>query len=181
MRPLICVNRWGILLLVLCLFAATRPLLLDSEMHRGSDSASGFPGWSAAPLPAGLIPLAPGAKEKRFTGQFPGKIGVFSDGRATWIVRWIARPSRKLHPAADCLRATGYAVAPRPIFAANDGTHWGVSAASRKSENLIVRERIVDAGGREFTDVSAWFWAAVLEKSTGPWWSVTRMEYGAAR
>jgi len=36
-----------------------------------------------------------------------------------------------------------------------------------------VCERIEDARGLAFTDASAWFWAAQLGRSTGPWRAVT--------
>jgi len=34
-------------------------------------------------------------------------------------------------------------------------------------------ERIEDARGLAFTDASAWFWAAQLGRSTGPWQAIT--------
>ena len=142
-------------------------------------SAAGFPGWTAAPIPSGLTPLALSPREAKFAQQFPGQIAAFTDGHSTWLVRWLSHPTRKLHPATDCLRATGYTVVPEPIFAAHDGTHWGTLTATRGSEILLVRERIIDAQGHEFTDVSAWFWSAALEKSQGPWWCLTRIEASA--
>jgi hypothetical protein len=169
-------NHTGSLFLLLCALAALRPLLKVSVSRDGVGSGGGFSGWVAAPLPNGLTPLALSPRDVRFAEQFPGRIAAFADGQSTWIVRWVARPTRKLHPASDCLRATGYAVMPEPIFAETNGAHWGVVSASRGPEKLIVHERIIDASGREFTDVSAWFWAAVLEKSKGPWWCLTLIE-----
>jgi hypothetical protein len=166
----------GLLFLLLCVLAALRPLGTDQRLRTDSAEDTGFPGWSSAPLPSGLAPLELNPRDARFAEQFPGRITAFTDGRSTWIVRWLARPTRKLHPAADCLRATGYTVTPEPIFAAADSSHWGVVSASRGREKLIVHERIIDPDGREFTDVSAWFWSAVLEKSKGPWWCLTRIE-----
>ncbi|HEY4246053.1 MAG TPA: hypothetical protein VGM64_04300 [Lacunisphaera sp.] len=169
-------NRTGILFLLLCALAALRPLLTVSISRNEVGSGAGFPGWFAAPLPSGVTPLALSSRDVRFAEQFPGQIAAFADGQSTWIVRWVARPTRKLHPASDCLRATGYTVMPEPIFAEANGAHWGVVSAVRGPEKLIVHERIIDASGREFTDVSAWFWSAVLEKSPGPWWCLTRIE-----
>ena len=166
----------GLLFLVVVVLAALRPMVMGPEMREDSTSDVGFPGWLTAPLPPGLSPLELSPRDTRFAGQFPGRIAAFSDGRSTWIVRWLARPTRKLHPAADCLRATGYTVTSEPIFAAADGSHWGVVKASLGPEKLVVRERIIAAGGGEFTDVSAWFWSAILEKSKGPWWCLTRIE-----
>ena len=164
----------------ICALAALRALGPDRSWSAGTESANGFPGWSAAPIPTGLSPLALDAREVRFAREFPGQIAAFTDGYSTWIVRWLRHPTRRLHPACDCLRATGYTVKPEPIFVVNDGTHWGTLTAMRGPERLLVRERILDAKGREFTDVSAWFWAAALDQSAGPWWCLTRIEAGAA-
>jgi len=43
----------------------------------------------------------------------------------------------------------------------------------RDGKHLLVRERIYEAAGeRSFTDVSSWYWAAVLGRSVGPWWAI---------
>lgn len=169
-------GRTALLFLLLCALAALRPLLKVSVSRDENRSEVRFPGWVTAPLPTGITPLALSARDVRFAEQFPGRIAAFADGQSTWIVRWVARPTRKLHPASDCLRATGYTVSPEPIFAEANGAYWGAVSASRGPEKLVIHERIVDASGREFTDVSAWFWAAVLEKSNSPWWCLTRIE-----
>jgi hypothetical protein len=39
-----------------------------------------------------------------------------------------------------------------------------------------VYERIYDVAGNSWSDVSAWYWAALLGKSAGPWWSVVIAE-----
>jgi hypothetical protein len=72
-----------------------------------------FAGWpdnfEGRPLTA--LPLT--AAETRFAAGFPGRTARFTDGRREIIMRWIAAPSRKLHPASDCLRSTGYSIQPR--------------------------------------------------------------------
>jgi hypothetical protein len=161
-------------LYIFCLAAALVPLRSTSALHANNSDA--FSGWASAPLPHDLTSLKPSAREARFAVGFPGQIGVFTDDTRTYVVRWVRTPTRKLHPASDCLRALGYAVKPMPIFASGDGTHWGVSAAQRDAESLRVRERIIDSAGREWTDVSAWFWAAALGRGAGPWWAVTIFE-----
>lgn len=162
--------------LVLCVLAAFRPMMSNGGSEVGNAAVSDFPGWAALPGLAHFTPLSLSPRDARFAEQFPGKISAFGDGQYIWIARWVAQPTRKLHPAADCLRAVGYSVHPEPIFADNSGAHWGVISASHGSGKLTVRERIIDRAGREFTDVSAWYWAAVLEKSTGPWWCLTRID-----
>src|SRR5450432_4552881 len=72
-----------------------------------------FPGWRAVPLSLSNLKLMPlDAKTQQFAAEFPGKIGVFSDGHKTRIVRWVLQPTRKLHPSSDCLRAAGYRIQP---------------------------------------------------------------------
>jgi hypothetical protein len=163
-----------VLLFILCLAAALAPLR-STPAQRGN-SSDAFPGWATAPLPTDLTPVASSAREARFAAGFPGQIGVFTDGTRTYVVRWVRTPTRKLHPASDCLRALGYTVKPTPIFASADRSHWGTSSAQHGSEQLRVHERIVDSVGHEWTDVSAWFWSAALGRSAGPWWAVTILE-----
>jgi hypothetical protein len=163
-----------ILLFLLCLTAALVPLRSTTAQYNNDSDT--FPGWSSAPLPTGLTSVAPSAREARFAAGFPGQVGVFTDGTRTYVVRWVRTSTRKLHPASDCLRALGYEVKPTPIFAASDGTHWGTSSAQRGTEQLRMRERIVESTGREWTDVSAWFWSAALGHNAGPWWAVTIFE-----
>jgi hypothetical protein len=165
------------LLLFLCVLAAWIPL--RSRSIPRDDFSGPFPGWKTVPLPIGLSPAAADACTVRFAADFPGEIGVFTDGARTYVVRWVRTPTRKLHPAADCLRALGYKVQPMPIFAASDGSHWGSSSAQHGVEQLRVRERIVDSAGREWTDASAWFWAAAFGRSSGPWWAITIIEPNA--
>jgi len=162
-----------------CFFAALRPWVGGHASEPVDAIAGGFPGWTVLTELSQTNPRALSPRDAGFARQFPGKISAFDDGTYTWVARWIAQPTRKLHPAADCLRASGYVVHPEPIFAGNGGDHWGVVSAVRGPEKLTVRERIVDRDGGEFTDVSAWYWAAVLEKSRGPWWCLTRIDAGA--
>lgn len=162
-----------------CFLAALCPWIGESAPGPVNAIAGNLPGWTVLPELSQANPRALSPRDAGFARQFPGKISAFGDGQYTWVARWVAQPTRKLHPATDCLRASGYVVHPEPIFAGNSGDHWGVVSAVRGAEKLTVRERIVDRDGGEFTDVSAWYWAAVLEKSRGPWWCLTRIDAGA--
>jgi hypothetical protein len=111
-----------------------------------------------------------GAIEQRFARRFPGAIARFTDGERVLIVRHVSRPTRQLHPAEDCFRALGYAIGrPRPVVE-SDGS-WSCFIASRDGRDLRVCERIDDREGREWTDASAWFWAA--QYGGGPWRALT--------
>ena len=129
-----------------------------------------------------LTPLPLGERDQRFARDFPGQVGRFHDGQRELILRHVARPTRRLHPASDCLRAVGFAIEPLPARRGPDGTTWGCFAARRASgagaaEHLTVCEQIRDATtGRTWPDASSWYWPALAGGTTGPWWSTTMVE-----
>ena len=156
---------------VACALAALAPVL-PQPTAASADAA--FPGWpmtfDGRPLhPRPLLP-----REQRFAAAFPGRIAAFADGRRLYVVRWVTRATRRLHPAADCFRGAGYAIEPRPLRRDAAGRAWGSFVAVRGETRLLVRERIVESNdGAAFTDASSWYWAALLGRSDGPWWAWT--------
>lgn len=124
-------------------------------------------------------PLAMSDVEQRFAKRFPGAIGRFTDGQSTWVLRQVERPTRMLHPATDCYQGLGYIVRAERLVATSGGLERCFIAA-RAGETLEVCEHIVDAKGRVFTDTSAWYWAAMLGRSRGPWRAMTRATSSAA-
>lgn len=124
-----------------------------------------------------IRPLAPSAIELRFALQFPGSIARFASGAGTIVLRDVERPTRRLHPATDCFRGLGYAIADERLERGHDGGDdvrlWRCFTARKGGIGLDVCERIVDADGLAFTDASSWYWAAVLGRSRGPWRAVT--------
>jgi hypothetical protein len=120
-----------------------------------------------------LQPLALSPVEARFAAQFPGAIARFSAGSRTVVLRDVERPTRKLHPAVDCYRGLGYAIAAERLERDSRDHRWRCFTASRDQRGLRVCERIVDADDQAYTDVSSWYWAALLGQSKGPWRAVT--------
>lgn len=124
--------------------------------------------------PLAQLPLSP--LEARFATRFPGAIARFSDGRQQWILRHVTQPTRQLHPAADCFRAAGFSIDTPRAHTADDGSAWTCFIAERDGQRQRVCERIIAgtlaAPTRAWTDVSAWYWAA-LTTSSGPWWAQT--------
>ena len=110
-------------------------------------------------------------REIAFARDFPGRIRRFSDGKREIIIRWIGVPTRRLHPAADCLRGIGYSIAPLPARRDVDGHAMGCLRASHGADVMTVCEVIRDAQGAAFPDVSAWYWNALFGATQGPWWS----------
>lgn len=127
-----------------------------------------------------LRPLALSAVERRFADRFPGAIGRFTDGHSVVVLRHVTAPTRMLHPAEDCYRGLGYRVrshaleqdvSPRPGAAPR---LMRCLVVEKKGQRLRVCENIIDAQGQTFTDTSAWYWAAVMGRTQGPWLAVTK-------
>lgn len=133
--------------------------------------------WDGRPLrPLALTPV-----EQRFAARFPGAIGRFDDGERVIVLRSVTRPTRMLHPAADCFRGLGYRVeqvrlehdAKQRLWRCFEATAPG---GERLPIRLRVCERIEANDGSAFIDPSSWFWAASLGNSSGPWRAVTVVE-----
>lgn len=150
------------LLPLLALLAAAASLLPD----RAAVPAAPRPWpatWEGRPLaPLPLIPA-----DRALTADFPGRVARFSDGRGQVVLRRVAAPTRRLHPARACFRALGYELTPAPAGAGARG--GSCFMATRDGEVLRVCEEVRDADGRRFADVSGWYWAALLRRSRGPW------------
>ncbi len=161
---------WGLGLgLAFCL-----PWLLSAEPSVTLDDP--FPGWPSQYQGENLVQLPLTPREERFGEGFPGRMGRFHDGRREILLRWIAAPTRRLHPADQCLRGHGYEVEHQPSERDAEGRPWTVLLAQDGTVSLRLHEAIRDAEGRQWSDVSAWYWAALLGQSQGPWWSIVLAE-----
>lgn len=167
-RRLFCV------LLLLHGLAALVPLVLPHP--RTEHATQVFGGWPKQIDSRPLLELGLSEQERLFVQGFPGHVGRFSNGSRELVLRWITRPSRNLHPAQDCLKGVGYRVTPQPLRVDTEGHHWGCVRAERNGQTLRVCERVYDEAGGSWSDVSSWYWAAILGKSAGPWWAVTVAE-----
>ncbi len=155
---------------VTCALAALAPIGVVAP--RTTATADGFPGWPASFEGRALTQLPLTAIEERFQQNFPGRVGRFSDGRREIIMRWVAEGTRKLHPSADCFKANGYQLTAQPVNIKGE-QRWAGFLATRGAQTFDVRERIVDAAGGQWSDVSAWYWAVQLGQTSGPWWAIT--------
>jgi hypothetical protein len=147
--------------------------------HGGAGSVTGgdgFPGWPGAHEGRVLQELPLGEREAGFARGFPGRTARFWDGRREIVMRWVAEPTRRLHSAADCLRAVGYAIAPLPVRRDAAGRLMGCFRAHGPAGDLSVCELIRDGDGGSWPDVSAWYWHALLGIGRGPWWSIVVAE-----
>ena len=176
-------QQWPFAALALALWCAMLPLGLTRAAAPATAPHAEWPTHYRGQV---LQPLAVSAVEQRFAAQFPGRIARFAvaDG-SELVLRDVDRPTRMLHPAADCYRGLGYRIADARLEQDADGRLWRCFAATREGQGdatrLRVCERIAGADGRAWTDTSAWFWAALLADkggpgSGGPWQAVTTVE-----
>lgn len=157
-------TRW--LILATALAAATAPLLPERTAAPPPPVE-----WPATFEGRALTPIAPAAVDAVIARDFPGRIARFSDGRRQIVLRSVTTPTRQLHSARDCFAAIGYAVTPAPM---RDSASCFI--ADRSGKRVRVCERITDAAGTSFAEVSSWFWPALLGNSKGPWLAATTVE-----
>jgi hypothetical protein len=170
-------QQWPYALIALALWCAMLPL--GATRASASPNAAAHAEWPSEWRGQALRPLAMSAVEQRFAAQFPGRIARFAvaDG-SELVLRDVNRPTRMLHPAADCWRGIGWRIEATRLARDDDDDAllWRCFEATKDGQRVRVCERIVDARGQSFTDTSAWFWAASLQQSSGPWQAITRVE-----
>jgi hypothetical protein len=159
------------LFLILAAAASAIPAFTGPRSSKPMDSSGMNMQWPSRFEGAALRELALSDRERSFAEGFPGRTARFTDGRRELIIRWVTRETNEVHSAATCLQATGYTIVPRPMTIDSAGLRWSRFEASRDGERLDVRERIADESGNQWTDLSAWYWAALLGDTSGPWWS----------
>ncbi len=155
-----------------CLLAAALP---GAPVCGATGLASAFPGWPAAFEGDPLEPTPLEAREEAFSRAFPGRLARFACGGRVVILRWVTRPTHRVHAAADCLRSAGWRIEPGALHADPSGA-WTTFTAVRQGERMSVRERCADRDGRTWPDVASWFWQALADRAAGPWWVVTVVE-----
>ena len=123
-----------------------------------------------------LTPLKPAPEDALLTRSFPGRVARFSDGHRQIVLRQLPAPTRRLHPASDCFRATGYGIHPAPMQLAEGRGPSSCFLAVRGGRTFRVCERISGADGRSWPDVSSWYWSALLDPASGPWLAALTVE-----
>jgi len=169
-------EHWPHALVAVALWCAMLPLALTKSAQPPM-AAAPHSEWPRAWHSQALQPLAMSAVEHRFAAHFPGRIARFAvaDG-SELVLREVQRPTRMLHPAVDCWRGIGWHIEATRLETDAQALLWRCFEASLDGQRVRVCERIVDADGQAFSDASAWFWAASLNRSRGPWQAVTRVE-----
>lgn len=127
--------------------------------------------WPARYEDRPLTPLPMTERETGFLAGFPGRVARFTDGDREIIIRRVDSATRRLHPAADCLRGAGFSVTPLPAQKDAAGDLMSCMEARRPGEAMKVCEVIRDGKGRSWSDASSWYWHALWSAGSGPWWS----------
>jgi hypothetical protein len=169
-------QQWPYALVAVALWCAMLPLgATRSPVAPAATKAQAE--WPTSWRGQALRPLARSAVEQRFAAQFPGRLARFAlaDG-SELVLREVQRPTRMLHPAADCWRGIGWRIEATRLARDDESLLWRCFEAVNAGRRVRVCERIVDARGQSFTDTSAWFWAASLQHSPGPWQAITKVE-----
>ncbi len=161
--------------LIICGLTCLVPFIpIDKKTNNHTDIS---PNWPTQINNLALKVLSLTEKETVFNQGFPGEISRFTDGNREIIIRWTTQPTRKLHPSVDCFKANGFLTEPLPLHLDKNGNKWSQFTATKADQCLTVSERIYDSKSKSWTDVSAWYWAASLKQTKGPWWAVTIAEY----
>lgn len=160
--------------LALTVIAALVPVVFTRSEER-SILTSAFPGWPKEYNGRILQQVPPKKADAAFYQEFPGKIQCFAQGGRRIIIRWVAKPTRQLHPSSDCFRGLGYDITYKPLETDVNGIRRSCFEAAKDGKSFAVKERIYDDVGGNWTDISSWYWAALLGKTHGPWWSIVEI------
>ncbi len=159
---------------VACALALTATFL--PERAPSEPNLQAFGGWPTVYEGQRLTEEPAPPELAEFYRHFPGKVAYFRSGSTRYVFRFLTAPTRRLHPARQCYRASGYDTSHERSCRREDGQRYGCFTARRGTDAVRVSERLYDASGASWTDVSAWYFAAMLGDSQGPWWSVTIAE-----
>lgn len=145
--------------------AAILPTINFTNAHSRGSMAE-FPGWPEKWQDKYLESIPLTQTEQVFSETFPGKLAVFSTGPEKLIYRWVTRPTRQLHSSADCLKASGFKIEKDrggKFLAVSPEGYWYIveeSVSSIESEDT-------------WSEISQWYWQAVMKRTEGPWMAVT--------
>jgi exosortase/archaeosortase family protein len=128
-------------------------------------------GWPEFFEGAPLVPVGKSERLGDMAGGLAGEMRVFAQSGRMVLLRRLRASSRTVHPVADCFRARGFRVAAQRVVKDEGGALWSEFEAERGADFWRVRERWRDERGHQWTDVSAWWWAAQKAQSGGPWWA----------
>src|SRR5712671_6872729 len=110
-------NRWSSLAIGLAAIAAAAAPFYPTTVARPITVAD----WPSDYDGRAITHLAAAPEDRLLARNFPGSLARFSDGHRQIVLRRVTAATRQLHPARDCYRALGYAIAAAPMRIAPDG------------------------------------------------------------
>ena len=131
--------------------------------------------WPETILDSKITEVPLSHQDKIFLADFPGKVARFQSMNNEYILRYITRPSKKLHSSAVCLSSNAAEISYLPLWKDPQGRLWSQFDAKWRGRKLLVKEIILDKNDQSFSDASSWYWKAILNKSEGPWLSITQI------
>ena len=132
--------------------------------------------WPKTILDEEIIQTPLSEQDKIFLAYFPGKVARFKSTNKEYILRYVTRPSRKLHSSALCLSSNAAEISYLPLWKDSKGRLWSQFNAKWRGKKLLIKEIIIDKTQHSFTDASSWYWQAIFNKSEGPWLSITQID-----
>jgi exosortase/archaeosortase family protein len=153
-------------LTIAALCAAAAPSFSGTDIAQRSHNAPEIDHFYGHPITK--IALSP--VEENFYAHFPGSIAIYEGRDFKLIVREVTRATRKLHPASHCLRAEGFHIGDKTTITDDEENRWLTYTASRNGNEWNVRERITQkTDGKQWTEISAWYWHAFFHPKEGVW------------
>lgn len=156
-----------------CIFAFSSPFIGRFISQPAFGDVAGFSGWPGMFEGMPLEEIETRRQDEIFARDFPGELQAFRNGDRIVLMRWVKSVTRQLHSSADCYRGLGYEIDWLPRTTDEFGKSWSTYTATKGGEKLRIRERIFDEKGNSWTDVSAWYWAAMAGRSLPPYWTTT--------
>lgn len=158
------------------LYVAIFVSTLIMPQHAASAAVVEQPEWPTTLDGTILIPIPLTERDKQYLEDFPGTFARFKNGEREVLIRYVTKPTRKLHPVSDCLRGMGYSVRPIAARLNTDGQILSCVRAEGFGSPKRVCEYISDLHKNTFADPSSWFWSSTLGKSKGPWFDISFIE-----
>lgn len=133
---------------------------------------------------SGLSQVEMSLGESKFYSNFPGVTGYFVvDGRPgeSVFLRYTEEPTRMLHSAEGCYRASGCDIGftdnvlLRVEELSDEAVQWSQFRISDRGEAFLVRQCVMSlSSGKVYADVPAWYWQTTFSsEDRGPWLAVT--------
>ncbi len=117
--------------------------------------------------------------ERSFYAAFPGEAKKFrwvGSEYQSIMIRFVPKPSRRLHSAETCYQAHGYnvkALIPGTVSISGFGTKMPCNRflATGSGGTYEISQCIVSLHGRaQYPDIQSWYWQTrILKKDRGPW------------